>query len=47
MIYHERTVKEHEKSGFGHSTGRTDLGTLTLLFRQPVSGLQILGENGE
>jgi isopenicillin N synthase-like dioxygenase len=33
-------------SGFGQSTGHTDLGTITLLFRQPIAGLQILGEDG-
>lgn len=26
--------------------GHTDLGTITLLFRQPIAGLQILGEDG-
>ena len=46
MIYHRRTPEEHEASGYGQSTGHTDLGTLTLLFRQPVAGLQILGEDG-
>jgi isopenicillin N synthase-like dioxygenase len=47
MIYHRRTAEEHKASGFGHSTGHTDLGTVTLLFRQPVAGLQILGEDGK
>jgi isopenicillin N synthase-like dioxygenase len=47
MIYHKRTTEEHKASGFGHSTGHTDLGTVTLLFRQPVAGLQILGEDGK
>lgn len=47
MIYHKRTPEEHEASGFGHSGGHTDLGTVTLLFRQPVAGLQILGEDGK
>ena len=46
MIYRKRTAEEHAASGFGQSTGHTDLGTLTLLFRQPVAGLQILGEDG-
>ncbi|KAM3074930.1 hypothetical protein ACMFMG_008336 [Clarireedia jacksonii] len=47
MIYHKRTPEEHEKSGYGQTTGHTDLGTVTLLFRQPVAGLQILGEDGK
>lgn len=46
MIYHTRTPEEHEASGYGQTTGHTDLGTVTLLFRQPVAGLQILGEDG-
>lgn len=47
MIYHKRNKEEHEKSGFGRTDGHTDLGTVTLLFRQPVAGLQILGEEGK
>ena len=47
MIYHKRTPEEHEASGYGQTTGHTDLGTVTLLFRQPVAGLQILGEDGK
>jgi len=46
MIYHKRTAEEHAASGYGQSTGHTDLGTVTLLFRQPVAGLQILGDDG-
>jgi len=46
MIYHQRTPEEHALSGYGQTTGHTDLGTLTLLFRQPVAGLQILGDDG-
>lgn len=46
MIYRKRTPEEHAASGFGQSTGHTGLGTVTLLFRQPVAGLQILGEDG-
>lgn len=45
MIYNKRSAEEHAKSkGVG---GHTDLGTVTLLFRQPVAGLQILGEDGK
>ncbi|RFU31153.1 hypothetical protein B7463_g5178, partial [Scytalidium lignicola] len=46
MIYHKRTPEEHAASNNGLGTGHTDLGTVTLLFRQPVAGLQILGEDG-
>ena len=46
MIYHARTEEEWAASNYGSSTGHTDLGTVTLLFRQPVAGLQILGEDG-
>ncbi|PQE31546.1 hypothetical protein CJF32_00009373 [Rutstroemia sp. NJR-2017a WRK4] len=46
MVYHPRTAEEHEKSEYGQTSGHTDLGTVTLLFRQPVAGLQILGEDG-
>lgn len=47
MIYHKRTAEQHEASGYGQSGGHTDLGTVTLLFRQPIAGLQILGEDGK
>jgi len=46
MIYHKRTEEEHAAADFGHVSGHTDLGTVTLLFRQPIAGLQILGEDG-
>ena len=45
MLYHPRTEEEWAASGNGATTGHTDLGTVTLLFRQPVAGLQILGED--
>ncbi len=47
MIYHARTAEEHKASGLNRTGGHTDLGTLTLLFRQPIAGLQILGEDGK
>jgi len=47
MIYHQRTPAEYEASEHGVGGGHTDLGTLTLLFRQPIAGLQILGEDGK
>jgi isopenicillin N synthase-like dioxygenase len=46
MIYHPRTEAEWAEAKYGATGGHTDLGTLTLLFRQPVAGLQILGEDG-
>ncbi|CAE7199506.1 hypothetical protein P3342_010254 [Pyrenophora teres f. teres] len=46
MIYHARTEEEWAASKHGATDGHTDLGTVTLLFRQPVAGLQILGEDG-
>lgn len=47
MHYATRTAKEHEKTAHIYSAGHTDLGLFTLLFRQPVSGLQILDANKE
>jgi len=46
MLYYPRTEEEWAASKYGTTGGHTDLGTLTLLFRQPVAGLQILGEDG-
>ncbi|KAF1347238.1 Clavaminate synthase-like protein [Lizonia empirigonia] len=46
MIYHSRTKDQWAEAKNGATGGHTDLGTLTLLFRQPVTGLQILGEDG-
>jgi isopenicillin N synthase-like dioxygenase len=46
MIYHSRTEAEWKEAKYGATGGHTDLGTVTLLFRQPVSGLQILGDDG-
>ncbi|KAH3918327.1 hypothetical protein HBI56_142120 [Parastagonospora nodorum] len=46
MIYHPRTEQEWKEANYGSTGGHTDLGTVTLLFRQPVAGLQILGEDG-
>lgn len=45
MIYHPRSDNDWEEADYGKKTGHTDLGTVTLLFRQPVGGLQILGED--
>jgi isopenicillin N synthase-like dioxygenase len=46
MIYHPRTEEEWQAAKYGATGGHTDLGTVTLLFRQPVAGLQILGDDG-
>lgn len=46
MIYHPRTEIEWKAANYGKGGGHTDLGTVTLLFRQPVAGLQILGDDG-
>lgn len=46
MLYHPRTEQEWADANYGKKGGHTDLGTVTLLFRQPVVGLQILGEDG-
>ncbi|KAF3400917.1 hypothetical protein DPV78_005756 [Talaromyces pinophilus] len=45
MLYYPRTEEEWEANNYGKGGGHTDLGTVTLLFRQPVAGLQILGED--
>jgi isopenicillin N synthase-like dioxygenase len=46
MIYYPRTEEQWAAADYGKKTGHTDLGTVTLLFRQPVVSLQILGEDG-
>ncbi|KAH9909157.1 putative oxidoreductase [Xylariomycetidae sp. FL2044] len=45
MLYHPRSEQEWADTNYGAAGGHTDLGTVTLLFRQPVAGLQILGED--
>jgi isopenicillin N synthase-like dioxygenase len=42
MNYSYRTPEDNRKVGDLYSPGHTDLGTVTLLFRQPVAALQIL-----
>lgn len=42
MHYAARSKEDNEKVGSLYGAGHTDLGTITLLFRQPVAGLQIL-----
>jgi len=47
MHYKARTPEENEKIGSLYAAGHTDLGTLTLLFRQPVAALQILNSENQ
>ncbi|CAG8961286.1 hypothetical protein HYFRA_00013565 [Hymenoscyphus fraxineus] len=47
MHYAARSAEENKKIGGLYSPGHTDLGTITLLFRQPVAGLQILNNKEE
>jgi isopenicillin N synthase-like dioxygenase len=47
MHYAARSPKENEKVGNLYTPGHTDLGTVTLLFRQPVAALQILNSEGD
>ncbi|KAL5420249.1 hypothetical protein PMIN06_000242 [Paraphaeosphaeria minitans] len=46
MLYYPRTDEEWAAAKDGATGGHTDLGTVTLLFRQPVAGLQILSDDG-
>lgn len=47
MHYAARSPEENKKVGELYSPGHTDLGSITLLFRQPVCGLQILNNEGQ
>ena len=47
MHYSARSAEENSKVGNLYSLGHTDLGTVTLLFRQPVAALQILDTKGQ
>ncbi|KAJ5225886.1 naringenin-2-oxoglutarate 3-dioxygenase [Penicillium chermesinum] len=47
MHYSARSVEENKKVSGLYSAGHTDLGSITLLFRQPVAALQILNSQGE
>ncbi|VUC24639.1 unnamed protein product [Clonostachys rosea] len=46
MKYYHRTPEENEKLGGVWLKGHSDMGSLTLLFRQPVAALQVLGKDG-
>ena len=47
MHYKARSPEENAKVGELYSAGHTDLGSVTLLFRQPVAALQILNSRNE
>ncbi|KAI0838401.1 Clavaminate synthase-like protein [Hypoxylon sp. FL0890] len=47
MHYAARSPEENKLVGELYSPGHTDLGTVTLLFRQPVAALQIQNSAGE
>ncbi|BCR87759.1 uncharacterized protein ACHE_40323A [Aspergillus chevalieri] len=47
MHYAARSVEVNKQVGELYSPGHTDLGTVTLLFRQPVAALQILNSEGQ
>jgi len=47
MHYKARTPEVNKKIGELYTPGHTDLGTLTLLFRQPVAALQILDSQNQ
>lgn len=47
MHYTKRTPEENETVGSIYAPGHTDLGTVTLLFRQPVAALQILNSEDQ
>ncbi|KAF2140987.1 uncharacterized protein K452DRAFT_229479 [Aplosporella prunicola CBS 121167] len=47
MHYAARSPEENKKVGELYAPGHTDLGSITLLFRQPVAALQILNSKNE
>ena len=47
MHYKARTPEENKEVGELYSAGHTDLGSITLLFRQPVAALQILNNQNQ
>ena len=46
MLYHARTPEQNAKYGNVYAGGHTDFGTISLLFRQPIAGLQIRMSDG-
>lgn len=47
MKYYARSVEENKKLGDVWLKGHSDMGSLTLLFRQPVAALQVLSKDGQ
>ncbi|KAL3471335.1 putative 1-aminocyclopropane-1-carboxylate oxidase, partial [Aspergillus californicus] len=47
MKYYARSQEENEKLGGVWLKGHSDMGSLTLLFRQPVAALQVQTKSGE
>nr|XP_019043749.1 hypothetical protein I302_08330 [Kwoniella bestiolae CBS 10118]OCF22679.1 hypothetical protein I302_08330 [Kwoniella bestiolae CBS 10118] len=47
MLYTARDEDVNRDAQELYSTGHTDLGSITLLFRQPVAGLQVLNNDGK
>jgi isopenicillin N synthase-like dioxygenase len=47
MHYKSRSAEVNAKVGELYNAGHTDLGSITLLFRQPVAALQILNSKNE
>ncbi|KAI0341627.1 Clavaminate synthase-like protein [Trametopsis cervina] len=47
MKYHPRTMEEEDMAKQVWLKGHTDVGSITILWSQPVSGLQILSREGE
>ncbi|KAL4998638.1 hypothetical protein BDV10DRAFT_201160 [Aspergillus recurvatus] len=47
MKYYARSEKENQKLGGVWLKGHSHMGSLTLLFRQPVAALQVLTKNGQ
>ncbi|PLB48600.1 putative 1-aminocyclopropane-1-carboxylate oxidase [Aspergillus steynii IBT 23096] len=46
MKYYARSEEENQKLGGVWLKGHSDMGSLTLLFRQPVAALQVLSKDG-
>ncbi|KAK3676805.1 hypothetical protein LTR78_003009 [Recurvomyces mirabilis] len=47
MHYAARSIEENKAVGELYSAGHTDLGSITLLFRQPIAVLQILNSQNK
>ncbi|THU97633.1 Clavaminate synthase-like protein [Dendrothele bispora CBS 962.96] len=47
MKYHPRTAEEEEKTKNVMLKGHTDIGSVTILWSQPIGGLQILSPDGK